>query len=243
MSNKPTQKDFDGAFGDIMLNGLGSIATYIPLRTNKRYGINVAIRPILMRVSDDVVLFGGKLRVGYTLDENKKLAKTNVVEISEDVRVQRLKDYCKGFSWLKQDAKRFSTVMGFGIAASEYDGATALETMQENEIAATLINMIERKYKQYNDISFGPKKNVAIEALNLAWLLLADSGRAFKPLPETVQLPVGVVGQQSSLLNKAQDKYKDNVVSFQQKVEDMKAASESEDDGTHFIPMVDQDSE
>jgi hypothetical protein len=227
-----TQADFQEAFGEIMLNGLDSVGTYIPLRTNKRFGLNIAIRPMVTRISEGVVLFGGKLRVGYTLDPSHQLVKSNVTDISDEVRVQRLKDYCKGFTWQRADKRRFSTVVGLGIASTVYDGAAVLEHIAENNVASEFITRLERTYKQYNDVTFASHKATAIEALNAAWMLQADSSSIFKPLPKATQLPDGIVGKQTPLLNKAQSKYRNNVVSFQQKVNDWaeEAAQETEED-------------
>ena len=228
--SKITQEVYKEMFGDMMLNGLDSIATYIPLRTNARYGINVAIRPMVMRASTGVVLFGGKLRVGYTLDNRHRPIKTNVTDISEDVRMQRLTDFCKGFSWQKQDEGRFSTIIGVGVAAGLYDGPAALLALESNEIAADFINRLERTYKQYNGVTFGNNKAAAIAALNAAWILQSNNRQIFMPL-QWQQLPEEIVGKQTPIMNKAQDKYRDNVVSFQQKVNDwVEQAQETEED-------------
>jgi len=232
MSKAITQEVFKEMFGDMMLNGLDSIGTYIPLRTNARYGINVAIRPMVMRASSGVVLFGGKLRVGYTLDTSHRPVKTNITDISNEVKTQRLIEFCKGFSWQKQNEGRFSTIIGVGVAASAFDGEAALAALENNQIASDFINRLERTYKQYNGVTFGNNKGAAIEALNAAWILQSKSPRIFKPLPEFQQLPEAVVGKQTPIMNKAQDKYRDNVVSFQQKVNDWaeQAAQDTEED-------------
>lgn len=231
MSKAITQKVFKEMFGDMMLNGLDSIATYIPLRTNARYGINVAIRPMVLRASSGVVLFGGKLRVGYTLDEKRQPVKSNITDISTDVRVQRLTEFCKGFAWQKRSEKRFSTVIGVGVAAGAYDGVAALAALETNQIAADFINRLERTYKQYNDVAFGNNKGAAIEALNAAWVLQSNNPSIFKPLQDFTPLPEEIVGKQSPLLNKAQGKYLDNVVSFQQKIDDWaEQAQDTEED-------------
>ena len=232
MSKVITQEVFKEMFGDMMLNGLDSIQTYIPLRTNARYGMNVAIRPMVMRPSAGVVLFGGKLRVGYTLDEKHRPVKGNITEISDEVRVQRLTDFCKGFSWQKQNPQRFSTIIGMGIAGSAFDGPAVLEALETNQVAADFINRLERTYKQYNGVTFGNNKAAAINALNAAWILQSNNRHIFRPLTEYTQLPGEVVGKQTPILNKAQDKYRDNVVSFQQKVDDWaeQAAQEAEED-------------
>lgn len=235
--NTITQKLFKEKFGDTMLNGLDSIQTYIPLRTNARYGINVAIRPLVMRVSAGVVLYGGKLRVGFTLDEKHSPVKTNITDISDEVRVQRLKEFCKGFSWQKGGPKRFSTVLGVGIAASAFDGVAVIQALETNAIAADFINRLERTYKQYNGVTFGNNRAAAIEALNAAWVLQSDNPQIFKPLQEFTPLPEGVVGKQTPILNKAQDKYRDNVVSFQQKIDDW-----AEDAAAKPDPAEDEDS-
>jgi hypothetical protein len=194
---KITKEVFNEMFGDMMLNGLDSRQTYIPLRTNARYGINVALRPMVIRASSGVVLYGGKLRVGYTLNEKHEPIKTNITDISDEVRVQRLTDFCKGFSWQRADAKRFSTIIGVGIAASKFDGLVALDALQENEVAADFINRLERTYKQYNGVTFGNNKAAAIEALNAAWILQSDNPSIFKPLQEITPLPPQGSGQVS----------------------------------------------
>lgn len=231
MSKAITQKVFKEMFGEMMLNGLDSIATYIPLRTNARYGINVAIRPMVMRASSGVVLFGGKLRVGYTLDKRHRPIKTNVTDISDEVKTQRLIEFCKGFSWQKQDEGRFSTIIGVGVAAGAFDGEATLAALESNQIAADFINRLERTYKQYNGVTFGNNKGAAIAALNAAWVLQSKNPRIFKPLPTFTQLPEGIIGKQTPILNKAQDKYRGNVVSFQQKVDDWaEQAQETKED-------------
>jgi hypothetical protein len=227
-----TQEEFKEKFGNILLNGLDSTQTYIPLRTNARYGINVAIRPTVMRASSSVVLFGGKLRVGYTLDDKHKPIKTNVTEISDDVCIARLKDFCKGFSWQKVNPQRFSTIIGIGVAGGVYDGDAVRAALEENKIAEDFINRLERQYKQYNGVTFGNNKSAASAALNAAWILQSNKPHIFKPLQEFKPLPEDVVGKQTPILNKAQDKYRDNVICFQQKVDDWaeQAAQEQEED-------------
>ncbi len=223
--SKVTKAEFNEKFGSIMLNGLDSTSTYIPLRTNARYGINVAIRPMVLRVSSGVVLFGGKLRVGYTLDEKHAPVKTNVTEISEDVAVKRLKDFCKGFSWQKGNHQRLSTIMGFGVAATKFDKEGILSGLEVNNTAADFINRLERTYKQHNDVTFGNNKGTASAALDAAWVLQCDNPSVFSALQEFTPLPDAIIGKQSGLLNKAQDKYRDNVVSFQKKVDDWAEAA------------------
>jgi hypothetical protein len=223
-----TKEMFNEKFGDMMLNGLDSQNTYIPLRTNARYGINVAIRPRVIRASAGVVLFGGTLRVGYTLDSSHDPIKTSVTDISDEVRVQRLKDFCKGFSWQKRDEKRFSTIIGVGIAGGQFDQESVIQAIEENEVARDFINRLERTYKQYNDVSFGNLKATAIEALHAAWILQTDNPKVFKPLVEVTPLPEGVAGKQGPVLNTAQDKYQDNVISFQQKVEELVEATKED---------------
>jgi hypothetical protein len=225
--SKVTKETFNEKFGDMMMNGLDSLQTYIPLRTNARYGINVAIRPMVMRVSDGVVLYGGKLRVGYTLDEKHRPVKTNVTDISGEVKVQRLQDFCKGFSWQKGDCHRFSTIIGFGVAATKFDKQGALSGLEENDTAVDFINRLESTYKQYNGVSFGNNKAAAAAALNDVWILQSQNPHIFKPLQKFTPLPEAVVGTQTKMLNKAQDKYRDNVVSFQKKIDDL-AEAESE---------------
>ena len=222
--SKVTAEQFQEQFGSIMMHGLNSRQTYIPLRTNARYGINVAIRPMVIRVSSGIVLFGGKLRVGYTLDENHNQVKTNVTEISDEVKVQRLQDFCKGFSWIKGGPERFSTVVGFGVAATKFDKAGVLDHLEQSTVAEDFINRLESTYKQYNDVSFGNNKAAAAAALNAAWILQSEGGYVFKDLQDFTPLPEGVVGKQTKLLNQAQDKYHDNVVSFQDKINDWAAA-------------------
>lgn len=225
--NTITKEGFQEKFGDMMLHGLDSTSTYIPLRTSARYGINVAIRPMVLRVSDGVVLFGGKLRVGYTLDEKHRPVKTPVTEISEEVMVKRLQEFCKGFSWQKGGPKRFSTVIGIGVAATRFDKEKVTDYMIENNVAADFIARIERTYKQYNGVGFGNAKGAAIEAMREAWVLQSDNARIFGDKFEFTPLPETVVGKQTALLNKAQDKYKDTVVSFADKVKELAAKAEA----------------
>ncbi len=214
---------FDEQFGDIMLNGLDSKGTYIILRQNKRRGINIGIRPFITRVNPNVVLLGGKLRVGYTLDDNHQPVKVKVVDLHEKDAVLNLRDYCKGFSWLRESRRRFSTILGIGVAASCYDGDAALAAIEANEVAADFIGRVERQYKQYNDgIGFKNKTKV-IAALAAAWSMQLPSN--FIPLPSATQLPDVVVGKQSKLLNQAQENYGKNVVSFTDKVAAIAAQS------------------
>lgn len=218
-----TQTEFNEEFGDMMLHGLDSNSTYIPLRTNKSQGINVAIRPRVFRLSSNVVFYGGTLRVGYTMDEKHDILKQSVISINPDAAALRLKEFCKGFTWLKGDNQRFSTIIGVGIAASRYDGDAALIILEVNKVAEDFINRLERKYKQYNNVGFTSHKSKAIKALNAAWLLQSGSD-LYAVVPSAEQLPEKVVGLQTGVLNQAQDGYGGNVVSFQEKVEDLAAA-------------------
>ncbi len=223
-----TQKQFQEEFGGMMLHGLNSRGTYISLRTNKSTGINVAIRPIVERLSEGVVLFGGKLRVGYTMDKKHNPLKATATSISSDAAAERLKDFCKGFTWIRADERRFSTVIGVGIAATRYDGDKAVSAIEEKGLAAEFLNSIEKKYKQYNDVGFTANKRKAIRALNAAWAI--QSKRVFSEIPVAVQLPDDVVGMKSGVLNKAQEGYGGNVVSFQKKVAELAAETESNSD-------------
>ena len=222
-----TQKEFDEIFGDMMLHGLDSNSTYIPLRTNKNLGINVAIRPFVQRLSTNVVFFGAKLRVGYTMDGNHKILKKSVADINEDVAAKRLRDFCKGFKWLKADERRFSTLVGFAVAASLYDGEQIVIALEENNIAAEFINHLESKYKQYNnEVGFGANKRKAIKVLDAAWALQASD--VFAGIPATTQLPDEIVGMQSGVLNQAQKTYSGNVLSFEVKVAEKAAEAAAE---------------
>lgn len=217
-----TQKQFDKEFGDMMLHGLDSNGTYIPLRTNKSAGINVSIRPMVYRLSEGLVLFGGKLRVGYTMDKPNSTPKKSVTDISQKVAAERLKNFCKGFTWMKADARRFSTVVGFSVVASIYDGKDALAAIEESQLAAQFLNKLEKKYKQYNDVGFTANKKKAIRALNAAWALQSNHVFIYDTdAPTTSTHTKGVVGLNSGVLNKAHKNYKDNVVSFADKVEEI----------------------
>lgn len=233
-----TQNEFQEEFGDIMLHGLDSISTYIPLRTNKAQGINVAIRPKVVRVSQGVVLFGGTFRVGYTMDENHEILKKSVTSISEDAAAARLQDFCKGFTWRKADNQRFSTIVGFGVAATRYDGEAILAALEEGQLAKDFITRLESKYKQYNDVGFTSNRRVAIQALNAAWTLQSNS--VFAVLPKAEQLPGSVVGMHSGVLNQAQDSYNGNVLSFQDKVD---ALADAVDDDVAAEAAVDVEAE
>lgn len=217
-----TQKQFDKEFGDMMLHGLDSKGTYIPLRTNKSAGINVAIRPMVYRLSEGLVLFGGKLRVGYTMDKPNSPVKKSVTDISPKVAAERLKNFCKGFTWMKADARRFSTIVGFSVVASIYDGKDALAAIEESELAAQFLNKLEIKYKQYNEVGFTANKKKATRALNAAWALQSKAVFVYNTdAPTKAASTKGVVGLNSGVLNKAHKNYKDNVVSFADKVEEL----------------------
>ncbi len=218
--NDITPEIYQEKYGDMMLNGLGSSGSYIPLKTNKRSGINIALRPYMVRASDEVVLLGGKFRVGFTIALNGEFEKTKIEAINDEARIAQLKEFCKGFSWMKEDARRFSTLVFVGFAASEYDGTAALERIEGEGMAVEFIQKLEATYAQYNDSKFTSVRKISA-ALNDAWML--KSAAVFSELPEVVQLPEAVVGKTSGLLNQAQDKCEDNVISFTAKV---KKASE-----------------
>lgn len=229
MNEAISMEDFQDEFGEIMLNGLNSKDTYITLRQNKSTGINFSIRPIVSRSSDGVVIFGGKLRVGFTLDNQHAPIKTSVTALNDAAAFQRLKDYGAGFSWLKQNEIRFSTIVGLAFAASKYDWTLAEVALTENELASDFIARLERTYSQYHDGAKFQNKRLVIAALDAAWRMQATN--VFRVMPETVQLPETVVGYQSKLLNEAQDSYVGNVVSFADKVKAMaEKSAETEDD-------------
>ena len=159
----------------------------------------------------------------YTMDKKHLPLKATTTNISPDAAAERLKDFCKGFTWIRADERRFSTVVGVGIAATKYDGDKALSAIEEKALAAEFINNLEAKYKQYNDVGFSTNKRQAIKALNAAWVI--QSQKVFVALPVAVQLPDDVVGMKSGVLNKAQEGFGGNVVSFNKKVADKTAAA------------------
>jgi hypothetical protein len=222
MQDAISYEEFEEKYGDWMLNGLSSHGTYIPLKTNARVGINIALRPMVLRLDDKVVLFGGKLRVGYTLDQHLNPVKSKVVDLHDDDAENRLAEFCKGFTWSRQSAARFSTIIGVAVAASPYD-PEILDKVVEDGLAAEVLNKMESTYSQYNDGATFNHKRKAAAALNDAWIIQAQG--LFQEPPEVQKLPEGVLGQKSGkLLNEAQDKYHDNVVSFSQKVAQLKNA-------------------
>lgn len=216
---KINAEQFNEKYEDFLLDGLSSSNTYIPLKSNKRVGINIGLRPYVLRLSDGAVLFGGKLRVGYTI-EGGEYVKAKIVDLHEEDRFERLKDFCKGFSWQKQDFRRFSTVMGIGVAASLYE-PEVLDKIVEEGLAMDFINKLEGTYSQYNEgQTFNAKRKIA-GALMDAWGLQAEG--VFKPVPEMVKVGPAL-GKTTKVLNKAQDSYTDNVLSFEAKVEELKNA-------------------
>lgn len=220
MHDAITVEEFDEKYKEYMLNGLSSHNTYIPLKTNKRVGINIALRPYVARLNSQVVMFGGKLRVGYTLGDDLYPVSKKVVDLHEDDAFQRLAEFCKGFSWQRQDFRRFSTVVGLGVAASPYD-PKVLDTIVSDGLASELLNKLEATYSQYNDGATFNHKRKAAAALNDAWLLQAAP--LFQEPPVVQQMPANVLGKASGkLLNQAQEKYTDNVVSFTEKVAALK---------------------
>ena len=172
-------------------------------------------------------MFGGKLRVGFTLDTDHNIVKAKVKDINPEVRIERLKDFCKGFKWQKSDPRRFSTVVGFALAASVYDGDKVLAHLEGNPVAKDFIERLESTYKQYNDVGFTSNRRQAAQVLHAAWVLQA--AQVFQPLPQTIQLPADVVGKTSTLLNQAQDKYHDNVLSFSDKIEELASKASVKD--------------
>lgn len=219
-----TVKQFETKFGGFMLNGLDSKQTYIPLRQVKKSGINLAIRPLVDRISSELILFGAKLRVGFTLDENHTLVKTNVVDISPTVAVDRLKDFCKGFSWINIDPRRFSTILGFASVAGIYDRDILLKKMDEEEITHNFINTLETQYKQYNSNIRFQNKGLIVAALDASWKIQVQN--LFYGGTDVGQstTPEIIIGESSKLLNQANEtKYDDNVVSFKDKVATMAA--------------------
>lgn len=215
-TTKELHKEFKDEFGDMLLHGTDSLSTYIPLRINTSTGINVAIRPFVTRISDNAVLYSVKLRVGYTLNKNKKIMKASAININEKAASERLKNFCKGFAWMNLNAQRFSTMIGVVLAATQYDGAKTLERMEEKGMAAEFIDQLERRYKQYNNAGFTTNKKRAIQALDAAWIL--HSRQIFSSMPDETTLPKDLVGLHSGVLNEAQENYSGNVVSFMDKV-------------------------
>ena len=217
--------EFTEEFGDMMLNGLDTNGTYIPFRQNKGTGINVAIRPRVFRIAPNVLVFGGTMRVGFTLDEDHNPIKAVVVDLNDAAAVERLKDYCAGFSWLKQNRQRFSTILGVAVAASRYDYEETLETVNV-DMVTQFVNRLERQYKKYNgDIGFQYKRKI-VQALQAAWVIQMEG--MFSEMPQAQKIPSSVVGTQSKLLNQAQDKHADNVISFKDKVAELLAAESAE---------------
>ncbi len=225
-----TQEQFTEQFGGLMLNGLDSEQTYIPLRQVKKSGINLAIRPLVDRISPELILFGVKLRVGFTLDEKHHPVKTNVVDMNQVVAVERLKEFCKGFSWIKADYRRFSTVLGIASVAGIYDRDNLLKKMEEEETALNFINMIETQHKQYNDNIRFQNKGLVVAALDAAWKIQLQELFIDSPLQGYSVTPGQIVGESSKLLNQAnENSYHDNVIDFKDKVADMAAdAAEAE---------------
>lgn len=222
MQDAMTYEQFEEKYGDYMLNGLSSQGTYIPLKSNKRVGINIAIRPLVLRLDPKVVLFGGKLRCGYTLDEHGYPIQTKIVDLHPEDAFNRLKDFCKGFTWQKADERRFSTIIGLAVAASPYD-PEILDKVVDDGLAAEVLNKLEQTFAQYNDGQSFNHKRKAAAALTDAWIMQAQS--MFEEPPTVQKLPEGVLGKKSGkVLNKAQDSYTDNVVSFAQKVAELKNA-------------------
>lgn len=220
-----TAEQYDEKYGDMMLNGLSSSSTYIPLKTNKRYGLNIAIRPYVVRQSAGVMFFGGKLRVGFTIDDNGEFEKAKIVDLHYEDRVTRLADFCKGFSWLKGDDRRFSTIVGLAVAAGPYD-QEVLDKIIDDGLALDLINKLEATYSKYNDGQTFNSKRKAAAALADAWLI--QGGEHIQPLPVATKMPEEVLGKTSKLLNQATDKYGENVVSFKEKVAELKAKYDAE---------------
>ncbi len=221
MTQIMTIQEFDEQFGAIMLNGLDSQATYIRLRGDKKTGINVGLRPVVSRISTDLLFMGGKLRVGYTLDETLNPIKASVIDLHPEQAANRLSEYCKGFSWQRGDQRRFSTLVGFAVAFGAADGNRALESLTENAIADDFIVRLENQYKQYNDgVGFRGRQRIAA-ALDAAWRIQMQT--YFTIVPPAI--PDKVFGKTSKVLNKAQDKYHDNVVSFEKKVSELANAT------------------
>ena len=212
-------------YGDLLLNGLDSRQTYVVLRQNKTQGLNVAIRPAVERVGPNVVLFGGKFRVGYTTDDSYNIIKSKVVTLNPVSRETAIRDFCKGFLWQRVDQRRSSTVLGFGVAGSQYDRQRVIDDIVEGNLALEFVNQIDAKYKQYNDVGFQNKRKAAA-AIQAAWLIQLET--SFTVPPQAEFLPEEVVGTRSKLLNKAQDNHTDNVISFKEAVAAKVAKANSE---------------
>jgi hypothetical protein len=215
--------EYQEKYSGLLLNGVDSLGTYIPLLIDDDLGINIAVRPLVARLSPEVVLFGVKLRVGYTVDTNHQPLVKNI-DISYNVKRQRLIDACLGFSWLKRNSERVSTIAGFGLAASDADGESIRELLVANSYAKELLNRLNIMYQKENEEEWDIT-DVSVSALHDGWLL--ESIAQFKYVPA---LPDGVVGQHTDLLVQGADTYKSNVVDFKKKIKDWSEAAADEQD-------------
>ena len=218
----PSVEEFLEKYDQYLLNGRTDGAAYIPLKVDYDTGINISLRPYAERIDANMVLFGGKFRVAYMLDDWGHVIEGQVVDLHDEDKAKRLHDACKGFNWTRASAKRFSTVVGVVMAATQYQ-PEVLTKVVDLGIATELLDHIHNMYKENNDGEFENLKKAAA-CLQDAWML--QGANHFK---QASKLHPEVAGTHSEIINKGDDTYKSNVVSFREKVEQLQAAIDQAD--------------
>lgn len=206
---------------ELIMDGVSSAQSYLVMARKKRLGLHVAFSPRVGRITDDVIIVGGKLRIAYDSGYTSSRKSKAVKAINEKVAISTLKTAydADGAKWSKELPERVSGVYAKPVAAGLYDGEEFEASGAVEEIVASLMDGLE------GTVGFKTENARKIRESLVAYFA-ENVKKVFKPLPEITKLPVSLVGSFGNLAIDGTGEglsYTKNVVSFADKLAVRKA--------------------
>jgi len=200
---------FETLSPELVMPGLSIGSDYLRLAHKEGLGVHVAFRPLCSRVTDKVIVIGGKIRVAY----DATYAKTkDVAPLNDASAVANLKAAWSGtIKWANMNPERLSTAIALPLAVGVWDGPKFFDGFDATKLAKAILAKIEK------DVGC-PLENRRIITGALAEFYLTRTKALFHAIPSAHQNSVGseLIGVSGPL--EVGEVYGPNVVSFVKKI-------------------------
>lgn len=205
-------------------DGLSTTNSYVILTRNARAGMHMALRPYLTRQNSQVLLLGGRLRIGFDYEGRGRVTPSCKKHQDMDYRQRKeaLQAEYPGFTWDAADHRRSSVNAGILIAAGYGDLEAFKKQWEEVDFVGALLDEISAKAKQPlggNKAGKNPQ-DAMYEELNKRF-----EGSIHYSFGEGQELESGVLGEISGFVNCSQRGYSRTLEAFTKKVSRFKKSA------------------
>jgi len=134
---------FAKKYDEILLDGLSSHKSYIVLHQNETTGIHLGLQPLAVRIDNQIIMIGGKLRSAWHFTDMDVVKPDKVIPSTLGAADKLLREAYPDINWIRgSNGKRVSTVVGLGITAGYHDVKEFKKLWEENDYIEQLLKLI-----------------------------------------------------------------------------------------------------